>query len=194
MTDQGVRTPVVEETIDRRGFMTRTMLGALSIFGVAFGGATIAGLWPEVPDQYFGGRFNLGRRNKLIGDLERAGKPIYNVEGRFYLVRVEDPHRFYVDAGVVAAGIMAIYQKCPHLGCRVPYCPTSGWFECPCHSGLFNGLGERQPGNPAPHGMGRFPIRIDDNDDVIVDTGGERVHPQRGFDSVREKAPLRHCI
>ena len=31
------------------------------------------------------------------------------------------------------AGIVALYQKCPHLGCRVPQCVSSQWFECPCH-------------------------------------------------------------
>ena len=29
------------------------------------------------------------------------------------------------------AGLVALYQKCPHLGCRVPNCATSQWFECP---------------------------------------------------------------
>ena len=31
------------------------------------------------------------------------------------------------------AGVVALYQKCVHLGCRVPWCTSSQWFECPCH-------------------------------------------------------------
>ena len=53
-------------------------------------------------------------------------------------------------------GIVALYQKCPHLGCRVPECVTSQWFECPCHGSQYNQVGEKK-GGPAPRGMDRFP-------------------------------------
>ena len=54
------------------------------------------------------------------------------------------------------AGIVALYQKCPHLGCRVPECASSQWFECPCHGSQYNRVGEKKAG-PAPRGMDRFP-------------------------------------
>jgi cytochrome b6-f complex iron-sulfur subunit len=41
-------------------------------------------------------------------------------------------------------GINALYQKCPHLGCRVPELPTSQWFECPCHGSQYNQVGEKR--------------------------------------------------
>ena len=56
-------------------------------------------------------------------------------------------------------GIVALYQKCPHLGCRVPQCVTSQWFECPCHGSQYNQVGEKKAG-PAPRGMDRFPITV----------------------------------
>jgi len=65
--------------------------------------------------------------------------------------------------------LSALFQKCPHLGCKVPFCETSGQFECPCHGSVYNIKGEYLDG-PAPRGMDRFPIRIE-NDQVIVDTG-----------------------
>ena len=34
--------------------------------------------------------------------------------------------------------LYAISQKCPHLGCHVPYCETSGRFECPCHGSIYD--------------------------------------------------------
>ena len=52
-------------------------------------------------------------------------------------------------------GVVALYQKCPHLGCRVPWCKTSQWFECPCHGSQYNRVGEKK-GGPAPRGMDRF--------------------------------------
>ena len=65
---------------------------------------------------------------------------------------------------------MALYQKCPHLGCRVPSCATSQWFECPCHGSQYNRVGEKKAG-PAPRGMDRFPVTVGANGDVIVSTG-----------------------
>ena len=56
-------------------------------------------------------------------------------------------------------GFVALYQKCPHLGCRVPWCQTSQWFECPCHGSKYNRVGEKQ-GGPAPRGMDRFPLEV----------------------------------
>src|SRR3546814_4318881 len=52
-------------------------------------------------------------------------------------------------------GVVALYQKCVHLGCRVPECVTSPWFECPCHGSQYNQVGEKK-GGPAPRGLARF--------------------------------------
>ena len=40
--------------------------------------------------------------------------------GRFYLVRLED------------GGLLALYRKCTHLGCAVPWDQAAGEFICPC--------------------------------------------------------------
>ena len=63
---------------------------------------------------------------------------------------------------------MPLYQRCVHLGCRVPYCGSSKWFECPCHGSKYNGAGEYKLG-PAPRGMDRFKLEITDGN-VVVDT------------------------
>ena len=65
-------------------------------------------------------------------------------------------------------GLRALYQKCPHLGCKVPWDPATGEFKCPCHGSVYNLIGEYESG-PAPRGMDRFPISIQ-NDHVMVDT------------------------
>ena len=56
-------------------------------------------------------------------------------------------------------GVVALYQKCVHLGCRVPQCDTSQWFECPCHGSQYNQVGEKK-GGPAPRGLDRFAIEV----------------------------------
>ncbi len=63
--------------------------------------------------------------------------------------------------------LFAISQKCPHLGCRVPYCAASGRFECPCHGSVYNLAGEHISG-PAPRGMDGYRVQIE-NGRVVVD-------------------------
>ena len=57
-------------------------------------------------------------------------------------------------------GIVAIYQKCVHLGCRVPWCQTSQWFECPCHGSKYSRVGEKK-GGPAPRGLDQFVVTLE---------------------------------
>jgi cytochrome b6-f complex iron-sulfur subunit len=65
--------------------------------------------------------------------------------------------------------VIALSETCPHLGCRVPWCESSGQFECPCHGSVFNRKGEARQG-PTPRAMTRYPVEIVDGL-VIVNTG-----------------------
>ena len=75
--------------------------------------------------------------------------------------------------------ILALSQKCPHLGCRVPFCDSSGRFECPCHGSIFNIAGEYIQG-PSPRGMDRFTITKDDKSAYFVDTSKSTPGPGHG--------------
>ena len=83
------------------------------------------------------------------------GSATFVREGRFYLTRVQGE-------------LFALSQKCPHLGCAVPFCEASGRFECPCHGSMYNLGGEHLAG-PAPRGMDRHPLQIVDGR-VVVNT------------------------
>ena len=72
----------------------------------------------------------------------------------------------------------ALSQKCPHLGCRTPFCESSGRFECPCHGSVFNIAGEWISG-PSPRGMDQYSLAIED-DVVVVDTSKLTNGPDRG--------------
>ena len=90
--------------------------------------------------------------------------------GKFYLVHVEQ-------------GMIALYWRCTHLGCTVPWKPeerpdAGGCFCCPCHGSQFNKVGEKI-GGPAPRPMDYFPIEIDAAGNVWVDTG--RVQQRTAF-------------
>ena len=94
---------------------------------------------------------------------------------------------------VMAHGIVALYQKCPHLGCRVPSCLTSQWFECPCHGSQYNQVGEKK-GGPAPRGMDRFGVSIDSSNNVIIDTQTVFNGPPIGTNTTGQEAEGPHCI
>jgi cytochrome b6-f complex iron-sulfur subunit len=87
-----------------------------------------------------------------------------NVEGKFWLVNLT--------AEQGGPGYLALWQKCPHLGCTVPWRenfsfvdPTTnqdkrGWFRCPCHGSTYSDAGARVFG-PAPRSMDRMEVTID---------------------------------
>ncbi len=95
----------------------------------------------------------------------QAGTATYVREGRFWLANANG-HLF------------ALSQKCPHLGCRVPFCESSGRFECPCHGSVFDIGGEWIEG-PSPRGMDRFTVSVE-GDTLMVDTEKRLTGPDRG--------------
>ena len=57
--------------------------------------------------------------------IQQTKLPFYYAPGRFYLVPYDptnDKQGIYKNAGLLAGGLMALYQRCVHLGCRVPFC------------------------------------------------------------------------
>jgi cytochrome b6-f complex iron-sulfur subunit len=90
------------------------------------------------------------------------------------------------------AGVVALYQKCVHLGCRVPWCLTSQWFECPCHGSKYNRVGEKKAG-PAPRGLDRFPVDAAGGT-VVVNTGLVIQGPPIGTNTTGQEAEGPACI
>jgi cytochrome b6-f complex iron-sulfur subunit len=64
---------------------------------------------------------------------------------------------------------LALYQKCVHLGCTVPFKNSCASFKCPCHGSHYNVDGEYLDG-PAPRSLDRFQISFQ-GDNVVVNTG-----------------------
>lgn len=98
-------------------------------------------------------------------------------EGKFYVTRVPE-------------GFLALWWKCPHLGCTVPWKENdpveggppgagdttfaqAGRFNCPCHGSIYNRYGQIIRG-PAPRPMDRFPLTIQAGR-LSVDTSPARV-------------------
>ncbi len=83
-----------------------------------------------------------------------------------------------------AGEVVALWWRCPHLGCRVPWCESSGQFECPCHGSTFNRLGEYRTG-PTPRGLDAFDVEIVEGA-VVIDTGSVTNGPPPGPESIDE--------
>jgi cytochrome b6-f complex iron-sulfur subunit len=92
-------------------------------------------------------------------------------------------------SGSEKGGLIALYQKCVHLGCTVPWRPefdfdgVKGWFRCPCHGSTYTKGGARVFG-PAPRSLDTFDLTINGDGSLTVNTGkitlGDTSDPQRG--------------
>lgn len=100
-------------------------------------------------------------------------------EGKFWLVNLRGTQGDVLGAGGVG-GLMALYWKCPHLGCTVPwrgdfdgsqvnFPGVTGWFRCPCHGSTYSRAGVRVFG-PAPRSMDTFLITVNGDGSLTVNT------------------------
>jgi cytochrome b6-f complex iron-sulfur subunit len=182
----------------RRQFFNRsnTLLMVVGLSG--FGAACIAFLWPKLSGG-FGSKINVGKVDDVKANIQANNNFFYLAEGRAWLTEYPKdalPKAEAVYSGPVlegmTAGVVALYQKCPHLGCRVPECVSSQWFECPCHGSQYNRVGEKK-GGPAPRGMDLFPVAISSGN-VIVDTGTVIPGAPIGTNTTGQEAEGPHCI
>ena len=61
-----------------------------------------------------------------------------------------------------SVNVRALYQRCPHLGCKPNPCLKNFWIECPCHGSRYDRLGIKALGpqyGPAPRSMDRFGVQ-----------------------------------
>ena len=164
-----------------------------------FGAAVLAFLWPHRGGG-FGSKITLGKLEDVKASIEQNDGFLYVPEGRAWITAypatpTRRPRSRRLPQPVLNGmknGIDALYQKCPHLGCRVPQCITSQWFECPCHGSQYNQVGEKK-GGPAPRGMDRFGVAVD-GDIVTIDTSTVFQGPPIGTNTTGQEAEGPHCI
>ena len=156
--DKDMTSDDATSDIDKKNIGRRTMLGRMWAAGgaliAAAGGWTTWDLLQPLPTTGFGGKVR-----SVAADAVPEGAVIEVPAARSFLTAVNGE-------------VIAISEKCPHLGCRTPYCESSGRFECPCHGSVFSRAGDYIAG-PAPRGMDRYALAEEDGL-LIVDTG-ERI-------------------
>jgi cytochrome b6-f complex iron-sulfur subunit len=194
--------PVDEEEVGfhRRQFLTRALLGLIGIAGLAeFGPAVLAFLWP-VSGGGFGGKIEAGSLDDILAYIDEQNEPFYVPNARSYvqvfpasaLEAARNVPSYQPVLAGMEEGVTALFQRCVHLGCRVPWCETSQWFECPCHGSKYNAVGEKKDG-PAPRGLDRFPVEIAGGS-VVINTGITVQGPPIGVDTTKQQPEGPSCI
>ncbi len=106
---------------------------------------------------------------------KRGEDPVAIPEGRFFLVNLEPgvtPHGEKTEGG-----LLAMWRKCPHLGCTVPwrsdftFGDVTGWFRCPCHGSTYTKEGGVLVFGPAPRSLDLFEVETQDDGSIVVTTG-----------------------
>ena len=137
--------------LPRRDFLKITWVTLGSFAALEIGGVTLAYMQPRLAEGEFGGLITAGK----VQDFP-PGSVTHIPNGRFYLSRLAE------------GGFLALYQRCTHLGCNVPWDQEQGNFVCPCHNSQFTVEGELLS-PPAPGPLDLFALSIQAGQ-VIVDT------------------------
>lgn len=214
-TWRGTQQPVVLETealpeewtppdpdavgVTRRQFLNRSIFGFMALGLSGFGAAVLGFLWPPFVTG-FGAVINVGHIDDVMSRI-KEGNGFYKVpEGKMWITEypatsIEKARSIYGpdELAGMERGVVALYWKCPHLGCTVPECVSSQWFECPCHGSQYNRVGEKR-GGPAPRGMDRFKVSVNDKGEVLVDTGTIIQGPAIGVNTTGQEAEGPNCI
>ncbi len=195
-------TPPDDEAIGvaRRQFLNRSIIGLMSFSLAGFGAAVVAFLYGGGGGGGFGSEIRVGNVTDVEARIDGANGFLYVPEGRMWVTKypagsIKKAEAVYSSQELAGmrAGLVALYQKCPHLGCRVPQCETSQWFECPCHGSQYNRVGEKR-GGPAPRGMDRFAMSVTGDGVFVVDTGTIIQGPAIGVNTTGQEAEGPNCI
>ena len=168
--DTARAAPQPRSLVNRRTFVLSGFWGSMAALGAAIvGGWGIDFLWPKTIGG-FGAPIDVAA-SKIPAP---GADPVRIAEGRFFLVNIP--------AGEADSpgGLLAFYQKCPHLGCTVPWRADfdfggkKGWFRCPCHGSTFTREGGILVSGPSPRPLDTMAITFKPTGDITVQTGQVR--------------------
>lgn len=143
---------VSADGITRRQALRSGMFATLGAFFSTVAGGGGAMFWP-IKLSGFGAPVTVPKK---VSEIKVNDPPIMVREGKFYVTRTED-------------GLMALYWKCVHLGCTVPWNASEQLFHCPCHGSIYNLTGQNVAG-PAPRPLDYMEISVQ-GEQMIVNTG-----------------------
>ena len=178
---------IAKQRLSRRRFLRRSML---AVFGLATTAAVAGALdfmYPNLAGQ-FGADLTVGKKTDFPAatpgkfQLGQAGV-FYVQQAKTYISHIAAGTQFSLSGVNLTDQLssenfvkdsdgsywVALYQRCVHLGCTVPFRNDCDSFKCPCHGSHYNVDGEYLDG-PAPRSLDRFAMRFSGGD-VVVSTG-----------------------
>jgi len=136
----------------RRNFIRNAALGAVAVVLAETGVGLYEFIYPNKTGA-FGKTLTVAKSD--VPKVEAT--PYTDIPGKFYVIHNHD-------------GVMALYWRCVHLGCTVPWKENGHRFHCPCHGSIYDYDGQRVSG-PAPRSLDYFPVTALPNGDLNVNTG-----------------------
>ena len=168
--------------LSRRQLLRTSIGAAFGLWLLEITAGTISFIWPNLTGG-FGGKVEIGTLEDVKAQNTTLpiadGFPAYVPNARAFIV-LFDPARQGFLPGTDTSGdgqalnVRALYQRCPHLGCKPNPCLRNFWLECPCHGSRYDRLGIKAAGTqygPAPRSMDRFSATVDGSGVLTLDTG-----------------------
>ncbi len=178
---------IAKQRLSRRRFLRRSLLAVFGLSAAASVAGALDMLYPNLHGK-FGSSLLVGKKSDFPAAVPKAAKVnevgvFYRVEAKTYMVHMAKDTPFLLKGSNLSDQIayetvvkdtdgtywIALYQRCVHLGCTVPFRDDCDSFKCPCHGSHYNVDGEYLDG-PAPRSLDRFAFHFE-GDNVIVDTG-----------------------
>ena len=178
---------IAQQRLSRRRFLRRSLLAVWGVSATAAVAGALDMLYPNLTGQ-FGSILAVGKKSDFPAarpgkfQLGHAGV-FYNQAAKTYVIHLEKDTKFLLAGGTLISQMssetivkdtdgsywIALYQRCVHLGCTVPFRDDCESFKCPCHGSHYNVDGEYLDG-PAPRSLDRFLLNLQ-GEDVSVNTG-----------------------
>ena len=116
----------------RRHFFNVAYVSLMGLGLAGFAAASfVAFLWPTGKGGGFGGKVGAGKLDDILLNIRLNNGFFYLPEARTWITAfppdaLPKARTIYSPLLIpgMEAGLVALYQKCPHLGCRVPNCPA----------------------------------------------------------------------
>jgi cytochrome b6-f complex iron-sulfur subunit len=168
--------------LSRRQLLRGALGATVGLWLLELSAGTIGFIWPNLRGG-FGAPIVIGTYD-TIKTLNSTlpideGFPAYFPEARSYVSLIDTGRQqffpgFDETGDGTALNVRALYQRCPHLGCKPNPCLKNFWFECPCHGSRYDRLGIKADGpqyGPAPRGLDRFSITVGNDGVLTINTG-----------------------
>ncbi len=168
--------------VSRRELLRGSLAAGMGLWLLEVTAGTIGFLWPNLEGK-FGGDVVVG----TLDDVKNAnsalpvneGFPVYFGPAKAFVALIDTAQQRFIpgedDTGDgTPVNVRAMYQRCPHLGCKPNPCLKNFWMECPCHGSRYDRLGIKAAGaigGPAPRGMDRFAVKVDEAGVLTINTG-----------------------